>query len=477
MRILNMKKKKLGTLVSAACLGVLAVPSVFASSSGVDLNLSAKAAGGGRAGAAYTRPTGPSEALFGNPATLTQIKGTQASISATFIFYEIEHEVSYAGLSTISDSGHKDLVVPDMAITSEVMPGLVLGFGVETDAGLAADYRTAPINILANAEAALGFTEPFNVPLMVELISFNANIGAGYQITDTLSIGAAVTIGFGLAQLGTVGDTEGHVALDTVAGIVLGTPAATFQDFGGTSSSVHNFGFGASLGLTWQPNDMITVGAAYKSSLAYDFEDILYRDLSRLGGETGLQDLKVELPYEVIVGVAFQDLLPNLLLEADLVYKGWGSAESFQDVWDDQYLLLLGAEYEMGNWTLRAGYSYSENMMKSKVNNTLSDLDGLGDLPLGDSPVPGFSTDLVGIVQSTLLPVVWEHNVSVGVGYDFGSFQTNMFVSYAFEEETSYTANTIGAMVGEVVPGLGNPTYTGTVEAQIFVGIGVSAKF
>ena len=172
------------------------------------------------------------------------------------------------------------------------------------------------------------------------------------------------------------------------------------------------------------------------------FHNILYRDLTGLGGVAGFQDLKVELPTEYIIGVAAQGLLmPNLLLELDVVFKQWGSANTFKDVYDDQTLFLLGAEYQMGKITLRAGYSYAENMIRSTPNSTLHNLDGLGQLPLGPgSPVPAFSQDLVGLVQTSLLPVVWKHNISAGLGYSFGAANVDLFISYAFEEELEYTA-------------------------------------
>jgi long-chain fatty acid transport protein len=115
--------------------------------------------------------------------------------------------------------------------------------------------------------------------------------------------------------------------------------------------------------------------------------------------------------------------------------------------------------------------------MKNTPHSTLGELDGLGNLPLGPgSPVPAFSTDLIGLVQTSLLPVVWEHNVSAGVGYSFGAANVNLFVSYAFEEELDYEATTVGALVGVVVPGLGSPVYTGKPSEEIIVGIGLTIK-
>ena len=231
------------------CLAMFSSPLVYAAgSSGIDLNLGTKADAGGRAGAAYTRAAGPGSALFGNPATLTQLKGVQASVGASYINFDLDHTTEYAGFTSETNSRHHDYITPDMAISAAILPRLTIAAGIEVDAGLGTDFRETPIKPLAGAEAALGFSEPFAIGLLVEVLSFNANIGAGYQVNDKLSVGAAVTIGFGLAQLGTAGDTTGFGALDVVAGIALGTPPGTFSDFGGTTSSVHDFGFGGSLG-------------------------------------------------------------------------------------------------------------------------------------------------------------------------------------------------------------------------------------
>ncbi len=450
----------------------------WATSAGIDLNLSTHARAGGMAGAAYTRPQEASAAVFGNPATLTQFKGLSNNFSATFLTFELDNVQSFAGATNTSTARHKDYIVPNIGLTAEVVPGLVLGVGLEVDAGLGADYRGDPFLPLAGAEPGLGFAEPIGLPLLVEVISFNANVGAGFQVTPKTSIGASVTIGFGLAQLGTAGDTTGMVAFDTAANAALGTPLGTFPDFGGTTSSVHNFGFGGSVGIVHELTPGISISAAYKSAVKYDFEQILYQDVSAvIGGSTGFQTLPLETPAEIIVGIALDGVIaPNLLVEFDVVQKLWDDADALSDAFEDQLLYLLGAQLKVGKWMLRAGYSHHEDLLKPVPNSTLGPLEGLGVLPLGPgSASPALSTDLIAAVQTTLLPVIWKDSVTVGVGYQFNPVVSlDAYYSVGFSEEVTRSGPTLGALVGALAPGLGNPSWQARLDDEILFGLSLT---
>lgn len=81
-----------GSSLKSIASGMLmagAVFPAFALNTGTDLNLSAKPASGGMAGASYSRPQEPSAAVFGNRATLTQLRGTQFGLGATFLKPEL----------------------------------------------------------------------------------------------------------------------------------------------------------------------------------------------------------------------------------------------------------------------------------------------------------------------------------------------------------------------------------------------------
>lgn len=423
----------------------------FALNTGTDMNLAYKPAAGGMAGAAYTRPQDVSSALFGNPATLVQFDGGNVSLGASYMDPRLKVTHTNGTYSNTSESQARKYVVPDFALSLTPAPDTVFGLGVELDAGLGADFRTQPVTI--------GPGGAITVPLSVELISFNANVGLAHKVTPELSLGAALTIGFGLAQLGTAGATSGITAVLGPSGLIpLG-----LTDFGGTTSSVHDIGAGFSLGATYQLSGSLMLSAAIKSPVKYNFKNILATTVS---GSQQYQGVRVQQPLEVVAGAAFS-ISPNWLVEADAVWKNWSNADLYKDVYKDQALLLLGTQYKTGPLSLRAGYSYASAILKDEPSGTLGTLAGLGSLPLGTA-VPQIDlaqNGLTKLIQMTLVPVVTQHTIATGLGYQFNpNLRADVFGAYAFEGKEH---RDVGSVVG---------SYQAKLK-QWAVGAGLSMRF
>jgi long-chain fatty acid transport protein len=441
--------RRAGGLGGAAVL-MLASNSAFAIATGTDLNLSMKAASGGMAGAAYTKPQEASAAVFGNPATMTQFGGTNFNFGAGYLVPELEVTQTGAGAldgvtGNVSKSGAENYVAPDLAVTHELGNGWYLGAGIEADAGLGADYRPSPLTVpsLSANPAVTG------IPLVVELVSFNVNLAAAKKVTPQTSVGAALTIGFGMAQLGTVGPAGAALA---------GTEA------GGTSGSVHAFSVGGSLGVTHQLNPDLLLSAAVKSSVKYDFKNIVWGGSPALGG-VGFQNLGVEQPLEVVLGAAY-DIAPNWMVEADLVWKNWSRAATYQDIYNDQFMLAVGSQYKTGPWSLRLGYSYAQDILRDTPNSTLGGLTNLGLVPL--------NVELNKLVQMSLVPVVFNHTLTAGVGYDLSkNIRLDTFAALALKGDATRTTNLGVGLTGMPV---GPETYKADIKVWA-AGVGLSFKF
>ncbi|OUR81422.1 hypothetical protein A9Q82_09810 [Cycloclasticus sp. 46_120_T64] len=489
MKIFHKTPLALGVAAGMAMLA--ASTGAQATNSGTDLNLSAKARSGGMAGAAYTMPQEASAAIFGNPATLTQFKGINVNFGASMItLMDAQNQQQttitggvLAGTSTNkSNSDANNYVIPDLGISLQVSPNLVIGTGLEVDSGLGADYRDDPLSLFAGALAGAGLPQT-GVPLLVEVISFSANLAAAYQVTDQLSVGASATIGFGLAQLGTAGPTIGLDALSTALGASPTSPATgPLSDFGGTTSSVHDIGFGATLGATYLVEEGIMLSATVKSPLSYNYKNIIFAEsgATTVHGHDGYQDLTLQNPTEVIFGVALDNvIMPGLLVEADAIWKNWSDAQTFQDVFEDQWLLTIGAQYKTGDWTYRAGYSYAQDILSDKPNNTLGGLDGLGSVPLGTGPFEAISVDVIELVQVSLVPVIWEHTVTAGIGYQItDAVSVDGFVSYAFADTETRNPATLDAtalgLIGVTGATAVDTEYKVNLDAEIMAGIGIN---
>jgi len=525
------QKTPLALGVTAGMAMLVASTGAQAISTGTDLNLSAHAAAGGMAGAAYTKPQEVSAAVAGNPATLTQFPGVNFNFGAALISITDVNAVTETTLDTVlgpisatgdHHSGADNYVVPTLGLSLQVSPKLFLGVGLEADAGLGSDFRDDPTELFGGAfkdiqddlgaipGLATPLDGPVNATLLVEVISFNANFAAAYQVSDRLSLGGALTLGFGLAQLGTSGPNTGF---DTVSDLVVdGLAGATANDgvldtgvlsnWGGSTSSVHDIGFGWTLGSTYILADGITTSLTVKSPLEYKFKNIIHADPATTGGAlvpgnsaNGWQHLDIAQPLEVIAGVALEDVLaPNLLVELDVIWKNWGDADAYEDAYEDQFLVALGAQYTVGSWQLRAGYSWAEEILKDTPNSTLGQLTGLGNLPLGEGAaaldvatgagvVEPLATDFVKIVQMTLLPVIWEHTFTAGVGYNFtDAVRVDAFAAYALSEKESRDLDIAAAAadIGLTTLGLnggnGGSTskITADIDTEIMVGIGIN---
>jgi len=65
-----------------------------------------------------------------------------------------------------------------------------------------------------------------------------------------------------------------------------------------------------------------------------------------------------------------------------------------------------GLEVDSGIGT---GYSYAQDVLSDKPNNTL---DGLGSIPLGDTAFSVIAYDVIKLVRTTLVPIPWAHTVT-----------------------------------------------------------------
>ena len=461
--------------------------SALANNTGTDFNLSMHTIAGGMAGAAYTKPQEASAAVFGNPATLSQFQGNQYNFGASLLKIEefkntqtttldgATPEESDTTFSNSSVSSADSYVIPTFGSINQISDNFYIGFGLEVDAGIGADFRNDPITLLGGAGEVL-VTEKITLPLTVELISLNANLATAYQVTSELSIGASVTVGFGLAQLGTVGDSTGY---DELGGQLDGL----VNDFGGTTASVHDTAFAYSLGATYQLPSGLGFSATLKSPLAYTFEDIIYADL--ITNEGAFQDMEIEQPLEAIVGFALDNVVADgVLIEADAIWKNWSNANSYEDIYDDQLLLTFGAQFSdvLPGLDLRIGYSHADNPLRDTPNNTISGLQGAGSLPLGEAAdainptASALATDIMKIVQMSLVPVVWQHTYSAGLGYQLtDSISINSFAAVSTGEKDSrslYTVNTILDRLGAK----STTTHTVELEPEISYGLGIHVK-
>ena len=150
-----------------------------------------------------------------------------------------------------------------------------------------------------------------------------------------------------------------------------------------------------------------------------------------------------EQPQEVGLGIANESLFGGrLLLAADVVWKDWSSAESYQDIYKDQTMFAVGAQYTTGPYKLRAGYAHADSPIKKNVGSSVGSITSL---MVGGATVP-MSPALTQYVQATNAEVIWEDQISLGIGWDMTStVGLDAQVAYAFDRDEQIGATKVNA--------------------------------
>ncbi len=169
---------------------------------------------------------------------------------------------------------------------------------------------------------------------------------ASYKVNDQLSVGLALNLMY--AQMG--------------FDVVYGAAGQTKFDNAGS------FGYGATVGVTYKPLEIVTLGAAYETKS--NFQDFEFT----VGGQT--MKLAFDQPMVATLGAAVRPMA-GLLLALDGQWLNWSDvmgkdlpkftsppgAGGFNMNWSDQFVVKVGAEYQFPRskaLRVRAGYNYGK---------------------------------------------------------------------------------------------------------------------
>ena len=279
-------------------------------------------------------------AIFGNPATLAQFQGTQFTIGGGWV----------EGYPTFTNDGLNNQLDPGTPFSGTSRTEGFLGRRLashRTCTRWATTERSAsafPARAVGGAEyRGMVPQNPMINNSSSEYLVLGVNIGAGFQLTDRLALGAAITLGNAFEELGNVGPFT-------------------------SSAMVNAYGLRGTIGSTYELNDCNTFGFYYQSKMNFTFQDAV-----RVGAN--FQDVKVDQPNTLGFGLANRSLMDgNLLLAGDVYYKLWDDAYLWQDVLVDQWAIASGAQYTAGSMKYRVGYSYNSDPINHNVGSQLDNL-------------------------------------------------------------------------------------------------------
>jgi long-chain fatty acid transport protein len=331
-------------------------------------------------------------------------------------------------------------------------------------------------------------TSPSSTPIFVPYFF------ASYKINDWLAVGLAEFTDFGLS-IGWPENWEGrHVAIESGIQSFTLNPNVAFGPFRGLSFAVgfnakyaavnirrgltlgqdppgstaantveiggDAWGFGANVGLLYQPVDWVRLGVAYRSGMRIsarggkmDF-DVNKAWASRFPDQTF--DIDIDLPHVLFAGVRFWPM-KNLSMELDVQWVQWSAYDNLEFRLDkglvlgpdavqktmierkdykDAFQVRLGGEYKFYNdhFALRMGFLWDQNPApEHTVDPTLPDSERLIPTISFGTQWSGFFVDVgympvfglkrkVRAESGNPFPGTYQmitHDLSITVGYHF----------------------------------------------------------
>ncbi len=318
-------------------------------------------------GGAFIAVANDPSAIYFNPAGLTQLKGINFMLGATFI----APRTTFRGPSPSIDE-HKmvrQIFYPiNLYASYQVNDKLTVGLGLNNPFGLGTKWPEDWVGRFMATETRL----------------------RTFFFTPTLSykISEGISVGWGL---------------DFVYGQVLLKRKADLSPFAGEANvklEGSGTGFGYRFGILAKPFKDFSVGFSYRGDVKISFDGTAETTgPAQLQGNLPNGDVTTELttPQNFNFGVAYR-VMPKLLLAASLQYVTWSSYKdlkvNFVDPkwpdlsspknWFDSYIVRFGGEYNLLSYLdVRAGLIYDKNPIRDEyVDPTLPDSDRLG-LTLG----------------------------------------------------------------------------------------------
>jgi long-chain fatty acid transport protein len=306
----------------------------------------------GLASAGYTARAQDASTVFTNPAGMTRLDGSQATVGAQILYGDVGFTVG-AGTSPALGSGDGGMPIGwfpggGAFFSYSVSPDLKLGFATTGSFGLALRYDSDWVGRYYVQEGTL---------LGVSLLPSIA-----YRVSPQLSLGASLNATYGKLRtqlaVNSITAPDGQLVLDT-----------------------HEWGYGANLGILYEPTKATRLGLTWNSQVKLDFSaptefSGLSRGLETLLERRGLLNTTLDLGITVPQGVnasVFHQFDDRWALLGSVGWQQWskfGYVEvvvnsndpqsltadlDFKDTWH----VAAGAQYQLdASWRLDFGVAY-----------------------------------------------------------------------------------------------------------------------
>lgn len=330
--------------------------------------------------------------VFFNPAGLTQLKGSHASVVASAIEITSEFHTGTGSVPAFGqplghdggDAGDWNYV-PSAYLSTQINERLALGIGVNAPFGLKLEY-------------APGWVGRFQA-LNSEIETLNVNPSIAYRVNDRLSLGVGANYQriqaeltnavnyFAVAFQGAIQlINAGQLPPQVLAALTGSTSAAE----GHARVRGDDTAWGFNFGVLFDVSDSTRLGLAYRSSIDYEVDGsvrfsaptvsdavaaAVIESASAPGGvlSDGPASVDLELPDSATLSLRHR-IGNEVELLADVAWTGWSSVQELvvvrdtgvlvsetPELWDDTWRFALGGAYELHSAVkLRAGVAYDQ---------------------------------------------------------------------------------------------------------------------
>jgi long-chain fatty acid transport protein len=313
----------------------------------------------GLASAGYTARAQDASTVFTNPAGMTRLEGTQLTLGAQVLYGDLGFSIDQGTSAALgSGSGGNPVgLFPGggLFVSYSLSPDVKIGLATTGNFGLALKYDSDWVGRYYVQEATL--------------IGMSLLPSVAWRINKEVSVGASLNAMYGKLKqqvaVNNIRGPDGQLLLDT-----------------------HEWGFGANLGLLYEPSATTRFGVVYNSQIKLDFSaPAEFSGLSPLLeaalGRGGLLNAKLDVPIYVPQGVnaSFLHQLDDRWTVLGSV--GWQQWSKFGQVelgvdsnnpvtltkdldFKDTWHVAAGAQYRLdGPWLLNMGVAYDSGFQDS----------------------------------------------------------------------------------------------------------------
>lgn len=303
--------------------------------------------------------------VYYNPATMTLHPGTQ--IQAGFVAVGLDLAFEGTGkYDGVSENGqYNTQAIPHGYISHQLTDSMWIGLAMTVPFGMGTEYKD---------DWKLGHRG-----ISAEVLTFDFNPNVAWKVSDKLSLGAGMSIQYASADL--------KLSMDSRY------PGAMTSEVDADSIA-----WGFNVGLMWSPLENLRFGLSYRSRVNHNADGDLEVRMPQMN-VTQVVDASATLSAPAwAMATAAWDVNDLLSLYATFRWTDWSSFKELEienklrpstvhNNWQDAYLFSVGADLRFTNWwTFRAGIGYETSAVDDPKYRTaiIPDADRLW-LALGSS--------------------------------------------------------------------------------------------